>query len=74
MISLEKTIAHKRFEHLQFMRTKNVVSDLITSSGMNKWDAIHSLWKDNRKSFNHYIEGDVHDTLLLAEDLFGIRP
>lgn len=73
MISLEKTIAHKRFGHLPFMRTKNVVSDLITGSGMNKWDAIHGLWKDDRKSFNQYIEGDVHDTLLLAEDLFGIK-
>lgn len=73
MISLEKAIAHKRFEHLPFMRTKNVVSNLTTDSGMNKWDAIRSLWKDNRKSFNQYVEGDVHDTLLLAEDLFGIR-
>ena len=71
-MSLEKTIAHKRFEHLPFMKTKNIVSDMTNNSGMNKWDVVHNLWKDNRESFNQYIEGDVHDTLLLAEDLFGI--
>ncbi|MEX2193006.1 MAG: 3'-5' exonuclease [Nitrosarchaeum sp.] len=69
---LEKTLSHKRFEHLPFMRTKNVVSDM-TNNGMNKWDAIHNLWRDKRESFNQYIEGDVHDTLLLAEDLFNIN-
>jgi DNA polymerase elongation subunit (family B) len=72
-VKLENVISHKRFNSLPFMKTKNVVSDLMTSSGMNKWEAVYSLWKNNRNSFNQYIEGDVHDTLLLAEDLFGIK-
>ena len=72
IISLENVISHKRFERLPFKRTKNIVSDL-TSTGMNKWDTVYKLWKENKADFNKYIEGDVHDTLLLAEDLFGIR-
>lgn len=72
MISLENAISHKRFEQLPFKRTKNVISDL-TSTGMNKWDAVYKLWKENKADFNRYIEGDVHDTLVLAEDLFGMR-
>lgn len=71
-LSLEKAISHKRFEKLPFMKTKNIVSDL-TSTGMNKWDVIHNLWKNNKVDFNQYIEGDVHDTLLLAEELFNVK-
>lgn len=71
--SLENAISHKRFEFMPFMRTKNIVSGMTTDSGMNKWDAIHHLWKNDRKLFNQYVEGDVHDTLLLAENLLGMR-
>lgn len=70
-ISLENTIAHKRFEQLPFMRTKNIVSDMMKDLTKDKWNVIHGLWKNNRESFNKYIEGDVHDTLLLAEELFN---
>lgn len=72
-ISLENTIAHKRFEHLPFLRTKNIVSTMTNTSTDNKWDVIYNLWKNNRNSFNQYVEGDVHDTLLLAEELFSIK-
>ena len=72
-ISLENTMAHKRFEHLPFMRTKNIVSNLTNNSTDNKWDVIYNLWKNNRASFNQYVEGDVHDTLLLAEELFDVK-
>lgn len=72
MLSLEKAIDHKRFQHLPFKRTKNIVSNLINSS-TNKWDVIYNLWKINRNSFNQYVEGDVHDTLLLAEELFNVK-
>src|SRR6185312_10263473 len=67
-ISLENAISHKRFSHIPFMRTKNIVSDITNNSTINKWDAIYNLWKNDKNSFNKYIEGDVHDTLLLAEN------
>jgi|SRR6185312_2982511 len=70
-ISLENAISHKRFSHIPFMRTKNIVSDITNNSTINKWDAIYNLWKNDKNSFNKYIEGDVHDTLLLAEELFN---
>lgn len=72
-ISLEYAINHKRFERLPFMKTKNLVSNSTNNSTMNKWEVIHNLWKDDRASFDRYIEGDVHDTLLLAEELFNIK-
>jgi len=72
-ISLENAISHKRFSHISFMRTKNIVSNITNNSTTNKWDTIYNLWKSNRESFNKYIEGDVHDTLLLAEELFNIK-
>ena len=72
-VSLEYAITHKRFERLPFRRTKNIVSQMTNNSTMNKWDAIRNLWQNNRESFNQYIEGDVHDTLLLAEELFDVK-
>lgn len=72
IISLENAISHKRFSHLPFKNTKSIVSTM-TNSGMDKWTAIRSLWKDSNGSFNQYIEGDVHDTLLLAEELFNVK-
>jgi DNA polymerase elongation subunit (family B) len=72
MISLENAISHKRFVRLPFKNTKSIVSSM-TSSGMDKWNAIHSLWENNKESFHRYIEGDVHDTLLLAEELFNVK-
>lgn len=53
----------------------------IVSSRMNpggrepksKYFVIYDLWKNDRKSFEKYVKGDVHDTLLVAEDLFRGR-
>lgn len=72
-VSLETAIAHKRFQHLPFKKTKNIVSDLVNDSTENKWNVIYRLWKEGRDSFTRYIEGDVHDTLLLAEEIFGVK-
>jgi len=68
-ISLEKAICHKRFNHLPFKNTKNIVSGIEG----DKWKIILNLWRNDRNSFKKYAEGDVHDTLLLAEDIFGIN-
>jgi DNA polymerase elongation subunit (family B) len=71
-VNLETVISHKRFQHLPFRNTKHIVSDLEERLKLNKWEAIHHLWKSRNESdaFKQYIEGDVHDTLLLAEELF----
>ncbi|MGB9023819.1 MAG: hypothetical protein WCC94_10350 [Candidatus Bathyarchaeia archaeon] len=68
---LEDAIAHPRFQHLKFKNTKHIVSSRMKANqSRTKWDVIHDLWKNDRKLFEQYIEGDVHDTLLIAEDLF----
>ena len=68
-LSLEKVITHKRFEHLPFKNAKHLVSEKM-ADGKNKWEVIYDFWKNDSNSFNTYIEGDVHDTLLLAEEMF----
>jgi len=68
--SLENVIKHKRFQHLPFRNTKAIVSDLVKEPGRDKWDVIHHLWKNQRGDYIKYIEGDVHDTHLLAEEMF----
>lgn len=72
-VSLEKALSHSRFQHLPFKNTKGIVSDLENGTGRNKWEVIHHLWKNQRSEFIKYIEGDVHDAHLLAEEIFGIK-
>lgn len=70
-VQLETAIAHPRFRRLTFRNTKNIVSSRMKADpSLTKWDVIHDLWKNDRKLFEQYIEGDVHDTLLIAEDIF----
>lgn len=73
-ITLEKAINHPLFSHLPFKNTKHIVTNMIKNPDdkNEKWEIIHTLWKDNRHLFEEYIEGDVHDTLLIAEDIFKI--
>lgn len=69
-VQLEDAINHPRFRHLPFKNTKHIVSSRMTADPYSKWDVIHDLWQNDRRLFEQYIEGDVHDTLLIAEDLF----
>lgn len=71
-VDLETAISHKRFQHLPFRNTKHIVSDLEEKLKLNKWEVIYQLWKSRNESedFKQYIEGDVHDSLLLTEELF----
>jgi DNA polymerase elongation subunit (family B) len=68
-VSLDFALKHPRFRHLPFKNSKGIVSNL----NGDKWEIIRGLWKNDRKKFEQYIEGDVHDTLLLAEDIFKIN-
>ena len=74
MVSLEGATSHKRFSHLPMIRSKGVLSTAQTANGItDKWDAIYYLYKNDRQNFEKYISGDSHDTLLLAEELFGVK-
>lgn len=67
-VSLDKVIVHPRFNHLPFKRTK----DLIINK-MEKGKIIYDMWKNDKENFKRYLEGDVHDTLLITEDIFKIN-
>jgi hypothetical protein len=69
-VQLETAIAHPGFRHLKFRNTKNIVSSRMKAHGLTKWDVIYDLWKNHPKLFKQYVEGDVHDTLLLCEEIF----
>jgi hypothetical protein len=76
-VDLEHAICHRRFKHLPFMKTKHLVSSRMNQGGReakSKYEVIYDLWKNDRRSFEKYVKGDVHDTLLIAEDLFWTRP
>lgn len=56
-------LTYTEFSELPFMKTKNIVS----SSRDKKGKDIIRLWKEDKENLKKYNEGDVHDTLLLAE-------
>ena len=67
-LSLENTIAHDRFSKLPFKKSKNAVHD----DKLGKGEKIHQMWKEKDPLLKAYLEGDVHDTLLLAEELWNV--
>lgn len=73
VIGLDKALMHNRFAHLPFTNSKKLVSDVQLTKGLDKWEAIRYLWKNDRSNFEKYASGDSHDTLLLFEELFGFR-
>lgn len=73
MVSLENALQHKRFSHLPFIDSKEVATRVQKERDLGRWEAIHYLWQSDRTAFKKYITGDSHDTLLLAEDLFGVK-
>jgi hypothetical protein len=65
---LEEALSSQEFAHLQFKRTKHLVS----SDREKKREEVYRLWKEDREKLREYSEGEVHDFLLLAEHLaFG---
>ena len=42
------------------------------SATENKGKVIYEMWRTHDPNFERYLEGDVHDVLLLAEALYGI--
>ena len=67
--SLADVVAHARFEKIALMRRKQLAQGTDTE---NKGKVIYDLWRNHDPNFERYLEGDVHDVLLLAEELYGI--
>ncbi|MFA6214815.1 MAG: hypothetical protein WC717_06100 [Candidatus Micrarchaeia archaeon] len=67
--SLSDVVAHARFEKVALMRRKQLAAGTDTE---NKGKVIYEMWRTHNPDFERYLEGDVHDVLLLAEELYGI--
>jgi|GEM_PF-901914 len=67
--SLADVVSHARFEKVALMRRKQLAAGTDTE---NKGKVIYGMWKARDPNFERYLEGDVHDVLLLAEELFGV--
>ena len=67
--SLADVVAHQRFADVKLMRRKQLAQGTSTE---NKGQLIYKMWKENNPDFERYLEGDVHDVLLLAESLYGV--
>jgi len=67
--SLSDVVSHARFEKVALMRRKQLAAGTDTE---HKGKVIYDLWKNKNPDFERYLEGDVHDVLLLAEELFGV--
>jgi len=62
---LADVLKSSEYAHLPFRKTKS----LITDNRSEKSEVIYQLWKEDKQRLQDYNEGDVHDTLLLAEKL-----
>lgn len=69
--SLSDVVSHARFASVALMRRKQLAQGNSTE---HKGQLIYRMWKENNPDFERYLEGDVHDVLLLAEALYGIAP
>jgi DNA polymerase elongation subunit (family B) len=68
--SLSSVVSHPRFASLPLKRLKHLAEGSTTEE---KGKRIYEMWRSNDPDFERYLEGDVHDTLLLAEELYGFR-
>ncbi|MFH0817161.1 MAG: hypothetical protein V1909_00840 [Candidatus Micrarchaeota archaeon] len=66
--SLDKVVNHQRFANLPLKRLKHLAQG---DTAEDKGKRIYGMWKARDPNFERYLEGDVHDTLLLAEELYG---
>lgn len=69
--SLADVVSHARFEKVALMRRKQLACG---TTAEEKGQRIYRMWKEGDPDFERYLEGDVHDVLLLAEALYGVEP
>jgi DNA polymerase elongation subunit (family B) len=67
--SLADVVSHARFEKVALMRRKQLAQG---ETSEHKGKIIYDLWRAHNPDFARYLEGDVHDVLLLAEELYGV--
>jgi hypothetical protein len=74
--SLAYSVAHPMFARVPLMRRKEL-AEAGKQGGkdaqMGKGQKIYEMWKTRDPNFESYLEGDVHDVLLLAEEIYGIK-
>jgi len=63
--NLEGVLSAQEFKHLQIGRTRH----LVPTNREEKGKEIYRLWKENKETLKKYLEGEVHDFLLIAEYL-----
>ena len=63
---LKKLLEHERYSKLPLDKKKGIVE----IDGMNKAEAIESLWKTDRKKFMEYCKGETRDVLILYNYIF----
>lgn len=63
---LKKLLEHERYSKLPLDKKK----DIVEIDGMNKAEAIESLWKTDRNKFMEYCKGDTRDVLILYNYIF----
>ncbi|MCX6770481.1 MAG: hypothetical protein NTX79_00330 [Candidatus Micrarchaeota archaeon] len=68
--SLADVVSHARFANLALMRRKQLAAGNSTE---NKGQVIYDMWRAHDPNFERYLEGDVHDVLLLAEEMYGVK-
>jgi hypothetical protein len=82
--SLADVVDHARFADVALMRRKHLAAGsgrMLPGGNMppasqateNKGKVIYDMWKSHDPNFERYLEGDVHDVLLLAEALYGVK-
>jgi DNA polymerase elongation subunit (family B) len=62
---LDQALLSPEFAHLPLSCTRNVVP----TDRLEKGKEIFRLWKESREDLKKYTEGEVHDCLLIAEEL-----
>jgi DNA polymerase elongation subunit (family B) len=73
--SLAYSVAHPMYAHVPLMRRKGLAdaeAQAGTDKQMDKGKKIYEMWKSRDAAFESYLEGDVHDVLLLAEEIYGV--
>jgi len=61
----DQALSSEDFRHLPLRRTK----EGLPSDKVEGGERIYRLWKENREKLKEYAEGEVHDILLIAEEL-----
>ncbi len=67
-LKLSDVIAHSMFSGLPLKKCKGIAASDASES---KGEKIFRMWKEKDPLLTEYLIGDVHDTLMIAEELFS---